>query len=112
MLDGKLIVGSCALHLPKERLNAIGSRSRVLFGLRPEACMPCFDKGMLDGSVEFVENTGNLKTATLRLATGELFYLQDSNQSIALEDIRGFAFDWSNVCLFDAESGENLEKRN
>lgn len=111
VLDGKLIVGSCALHLPKERLNAIGSRSRVFFGLRPEACMPCFDKGMIDGSVEFVENTGNLKTATLRLATGELFYLQDSNQSIALEDIRGFAFDWSNVCLFDAESGENLEKR-
>ena len=48
----------------------------------------------------------------LRLATGEIFYLQDSNQSIALEAVHGFDFDWSNVCLFDAESGENLEKRN
>ena len=112
VLDGKLIVGGCALHLPKERLSAIGSRSKVLFGLRPEACTPCFDKAMLDGNVEFVENTGNLKTATLRLATGEIFYLQDSNQSIALEAVHGFDFDWSNVCLFDAESGENLEKRN
>ena len=27
-----------------------------------------------------------------------------------MEDIRGFNFDWQNVCLFDAESGENLAK--
>lgn len=76
------------------------------------AAMVAVPKEMIDGSVEFVENTGNLKTATLRLATGEIFYLQDSNQSIALEAVHGFDFDWSNVCLFDAESGENLEKRN
>ena len=111
VLDGKLIVGSCALHLPAARLASIGARSRVLFGLRPEACVPRFDKGMINGAVEFVENTGNLKTATLRLVTGESFYVQDSNQSIALEDVRGFDFNWDNVCLFDAESGENLENK-
>ena len=65
---------------------------------------------MINGRVDFVENTGNLKTATLNLATGESFYLQDSDQGLRMEDIRGFNFDWQNVCLFDAESGENLAK--
>lgn len=65
---------------------------------------------MINGKADFVENTGNLKTATLKLATGESFYLQDSDQSLQMEDIRGFGFDWQNVCLFDAESGENLAK--
>ena len=65
---------------------------------------------MINGKADFVENTGNLKTATLKLATGESFYLQDSDQSLQMEDIRGFDFDWQNVCLFDAESGENLAK--
>lgn len=112
VLDGKLIVGGCALHIPAARLAALGARNKVLFGLRPEACTPRFDTGMINGRVDFVENTGNLKTATLRLGTGETFYLQDSDQSIMLEDVRGFDFAWQNVCLFDAESGENLEKRN
>lgn len=58
----------------------------------------------------FVENTGNLKTATLKLATGESFYLQDSDQGLQMEDIRGFNFDWQNVCLFDAESGGKLSE--
>lgn len=109
MLDGKIIVGNCALHLPAANLELIGARKKVLFGLRPEACVPCFESAMINGKVEFVENTGNLKTVTLRLATGESFYLQDSNQSIALENARGFDFDWKNVCLFDIETGENLE---
>ena len=85
-------------------------RSKVLFGLRPEACTPSFESAMINGKVDFVENTGNLKTATLKLATGESFYLQDSDQGLQMEDIRGFNFDWQNVCLFDAESGENLAK--
>ncbi|MEF2912027.1 MAG: ABC transporter ATP-binding protein, partial [Phascolarctobacterium sp.] len=76
----------------------------------PEACIPSFESAMINGKVDFVENTGNLKTATLKLATGESFYLQDSDQGLQMEDIRGFNFDWQNVCLFDAESGENLAK--
>lgn len=96
--------------LPQERLQELGGRSRVLFGLRPEACTPSFESAMINGKVDFVENTGNLKTATLKLATGESFYLQDSDQGLQMEDIRGFNFDWQNVCLFDAESGENLAK--
>ena len=82
----------------------------ITFGLRPEACTPSFESAMINGKVDFVENTGNLKTATLKLATGESFYLQDSDQGLQMEDIRGFNFDWQNVCLFDAESGENLAK--
>lgn len=110
VLAGKIIVGNCALRLPADKLALIGARSKVLFGLRPEACTPCFESAMINGAVEFVENTGNLKTATLRLRTGESFYLQDSNQSIALEDVQGFDFDWKNVCLFDAQTEENLER--
>lgn len=82
----------------------------ITFGLRPEACTPSFESAMINGRVDFVENTGNLKTATLKLATNESFYLQDSDQGLHMEDIRGFNFDWQNVCLFDAESGENLAK--
>ena len=110
ILDGKIIVGDCALKLPQERLQELGDRSKVLFGLRPEACTPSFESAMINGKADFVENTGNLKTATLKLATGESFYLQDSDQGLQMEDIRGFNFDWQNVCLFDAESGENLAK--
>ena len=110
ILDGKIIVGDCALKLPQERLQELGGSSKVLFGLRPEACTPSFESAMINGKVDFVENTGNLKTATLKLATGESFYLQDSDQGLQMEDIRGFNFDWQNVCLFDAESGENLAK--
>ena len=109
ILDGKIIVGNCALALPANKLQFIGTRTKVLFGLRPEACTPCFESAMINGKVEFVENTGNLKTATLRLGTGESFYLQDSNQSIMLENVHGFAFNWENVCLFDAETEVNLE---
>ena len=110
ILDGKIIVGDCALKLPHERLQELGGRSKVLLGLRPEACTPSFESAMINGKADFVENTGNLKTATLKLATGESFYLQDSDQGLQMEDIRGFNFDWQNVCLFDAESGENLAK--
>lgn len=108
ILDGKIIVGNCALKLPQERLQEIGGRSKVLFGLRPEACPPCYESAMITGRVDFVENTGNLKTATLHLATDESFYLQASDQALQMEGVKGFNFDWENVCLFDAESGENL----
>lgn len=109
VLDGKLIVGKSALALPEEQKALVGSRKKVLFGLRPEACTAKFDNAMVRGSVDFMENTGNLKTASLRLPTGELFFLQDSNQSIDLAQAVGFDFDWSKVCLFDAENSKNLE---
>lgn len=108
VLDGKIIVGNCALHVPKERLAEIGSRSKVLFGLRPEACTARFDGGMVGGRAEFVENTGNLQTATLRLLTGETFYVQCSDQRLNLAEVRGFDFSWQHVCLFDVVSGKNL----
>lgn len=108
VLDGKIIVGNCAVNIPQEYMAQIGNRNKVLFGLRPEACVPCFTEPLISGKVKFVENTGNLKTVTLRLADGESFYLQDSNQNIALEDIKGFDFDWKNVCLFDVSYGNNL----
>ena len=108
VLDGKIIVGNCALSLPEEKLAQVGTRTKVLFGLRPEACTPRFESAMINGKVSFVENTGNLKTDTLELGTGESFYLQDSNQSIMLENVQGFDFSWENVCLFDAQTEENL----
>ena len=104
-----LIVGGCTVALPEERLRLIGGREKILFGLRPEACIPAFDSAMITGKVEFMENTGNLKTVTLRLLDGSVFYLQDSNQSIALEKVAGFNFDWEKVCLFDAKTTVNLE---
>ena len=64
---------------------------------------------MITGKVDFVENTGNLKTATLRLESGESFYIQDSHQNVDMHQVKGFEFAWDNVCLFDAETGVNLE---
>ncbi len=109
VLDGMLIIGKCALKLPQEKLDCLGGRSRVFFGLRPEACLPRFDRAMIYAKPEFIENTGNLQTAALHLADGSGFYVQDSNPSIKLADMTGFDFDWGNVCFFDAETGVNLE---
>lgn len=109
VVKGKLIVGQCALTPPADKLAQIGERSKVLFGLRPEACTPAFESAMITGKVDFVENTGNLKTATLHLASGESFYIQDSHQNVDLNQVKGFDFAWENVCLFDAETGVNLE---
>lgn len=108
VMNNRLIVGKCVVTLPPERRGEVGNRSKVLFGLRPEACIPSFANAMISGKVEFMENTGNLKTAKLRLPDGSCFYLQDSNQSIALEKVSGFDFEWDKVCLFDAETGDNL----
>ena len=109
IVDGKIILGQSSITLPADKKKLVGQRTKVLFGLRPEACTAKFDTAMVRGSVEFMENTGNLKTASLRLPTDEIFYLQDSNQSIDLAKAIGFDFDWANVCLFDAETQQNLE---
>lgn len=108
VMDGVLIVGKCALRLPQDKLRLVGGRGEVLFGLRPEACQPRLDGGMINGKADFVENTGNLKTASLRLADGEPFYVQCSNTGVDLNAARGFDFSWDNVCLFDAATGVNL----
>ena len=55
-----------------------------------------------------MENTGNLKTASLTLADEQSFFIQDSNQNIDLRNVTGFDFDWTNVNLFDVETEENI----
>ena len=107
--DDKLIVGNSVLTPPAEVVKLLKGRTKVQFGLRPEACTPKFEKPMVSGTVDFMENTGNLKTASLNLATGESFYIQDSNQDVPLDKAVGFDFDWQHVCLFDSETGVNLE---
>ncbi|MDO4920558.1 MAG: ABC transporter ATP-binding protein [Phascolarctobacterium sp.] len=109
VLNGMLIAGQCAVRLPQDKLELIGPRNKVLFGLRPEACQARFDSGMINGKADFVENTGNLKTAALHLADGSVFYLQCSDPGVDLQAVRGFDFAWENVCLFDADTGINLE---
>ncbi|MBR5486660.1 MAG: ABC transporter ATP-binding protein, partial [Phascolarctobacterium sp.] len=69
---------------------------------------PNFGDAMVKGTVEFMENTGNLKTASLTLADEQSFFIQDSNQNIDLRDVTGFDFDWTNVNLFDVETEENI----
>ena len=54
-------------------MQKLGGRSKVLFGLRPEACTPSFESAMINGKADFVENTGNLKTATLKLQPVKAF---------------------------------------
>ena len=63
---------------------------------------------MVKGTVDFMENTGNLKTASLTLADDQTFFIQDSNQNIDLRDVVGFDFDWNNVNLFDVETEMNI----
>ncbi len=109
VMDGMLIVGKRALRLPQDKVGLIGGRGEVLFGLRPEACQPRYDGGMINARADFVENTGNLKTASLRLPDGESFYLQCSDPGADLSAVSGFDFAWESVCLFDAASGVTLE---
>ena len=104
----KIVIGECAIEIPAEWLKIVGTRKEVIFGLRPEAAKPNFDQAMVKGTVDFMENTGNLKTASLTLADGQTFFIQDSNQNIDLRDVTGFDFDWTNVNLFDVETEENI----
>ena len=104
----KIVIGECAIEIPAEWLKIVGTRKEVIFGLRPEAAKPNFDNAMVKGTVDFMENTGNLKTASLTLADGQNFFIQDSNQNIDLRNVTGFDFDWTNVNLFDVETEENI----
>ena len=109
VLNNCLVIGQSAVKLPQSLREQIAEREKVYFGLRPEACTPAFGDAMIKGKVDFVENTGNLQTATLRLADGASLYVQDSHQDAHLEECTGVDFAWENVCLFDAETGVNLE---
>ena len=109
VLNKCLVIGQSAVKLPQSLCEQIADREKVYFGLRPEACTPAFGDAMIKGKVDFVENTGNLQTATLRLADGASLYVQDSHQDAHLEECTGVDFAWENVCLFDAETGVNLE---
>ena len=109
VLNNCLVIGQSAVKLPQSLREQIAGREKVYFGLRPEACTPAFGDAMIKGKVDFVENTGNLQTATLRLADGASLYVQDSHQDAHLEECTGVDFAWENVCLFDAETGVNLE---
>ena len=109
VLNNCLVIGQSAVKLPQSLREQIAGREKVYFGLRPEACTPAFGDAMIKGKVDFVENTGNLQTATLRLADGASLYVQDSHQDTHLEECTGVDFAWENVCLFDAETGVNLE---
>ena len=109
VLNNGLVIGQSAVKLPQSLREQIADREKVYFGLRPEACTPAFGDAMIKGRVDFVENTGNLQTATLRLADGVSLYVQDSHQDAHLEECTGVDFAWENVCLFDAETGVNLE---
>lgn len=103
-----IVIGKSAFTVPEEWCKIIDGRKEMLLGLRPEACTPRFDGAMVKGAVEFVENTGNLKTASLKLASGEGFFLQCSDQNIDLAAVKGFDFDWKSISLFDAATGENI----
>ena len=103
-----IVIGECSVEIPDEWLKIVGTREEVIFGLRPEAATPKFDQAMVKGTVDFMENTGNLKTASLTLADGQTFFIQDSNQNIDLRDVVGFDFDWNNVNLFDVETEMNI----
>lgn len=107
---GIIIIGKNLIPVPKAQQALIGDRSKVLVGLRPEAMQPNFTGGQITGKVEFVENTGNLKTISLRLSNNDLVFLQSSHAQQPLENITGVDFDWQNICLFDAASGKNLER--
>ncbi|MDO4178470.1 MAG: ABC transporter ATP-binding protein [Phascolarctobacterium sp.] len=110
VVGNKLIIGDSCVEMPVDKAAMVAGRGEVQFGLRPESSIPKKENPMVKGSVEFLENTGNLQTVSLTLPSGELYYIQDSNQDTDMENIAGFDFDWKKVCLFDAETGMNLEE--
>ena len=110
VLNNGLVIGQSAVKLPQSLREQIADREKVYFGLRPEACTPAFGDAMIKGRVDFVENTGNLQTATLRLPDGASMYVQDSHQDTSFAACAGVDFAWDKVCLFDEETGANLEQ--
>ena len=110
--QGILRIGESSVTVPPLQQELIGSRSRVLFGLRPEAVQPDPSDGSLKGSVEFMEDTGNLKTIGFRITGSKILYMQSANALKTESHLTGVTFSWADVCLFDAETGENLERRN
>lgn len=106
--ERKIVIGKCCLPVLDEWCEIIGERKDILFGIRPEACTPKFDRAMIKGQIDFIENTGNLITANLRLNSGESFFIQESNSKCNFSDVIGFDFDWKHVSIFDAETGKNI----
>lgn len=106
--ERKIVIGKCCLPVPDEWCEIIGERKDILFGIRPEACTPKFDRAMIKGQIDFIENTGNLITANLRLNSGESFFIQESNSKCNFSVVIGFDFDWKDVSIFEAETGKNI----
>lgn len=105
---GELYLGGCIVSIPEEWKNLLAGHRDICVGLRPEACIPKFTEAMVNCTVEFMENTGNLQTASLRLSNGEGCFLQVSNLRVDLTQLVGFDFEWSNISLFDAATGMNI----
>lgn len=111
MKDGTICVGTSTITLPSYIQQAISGREEVTLGVRPENVHLVPDEtALVKGKVQYAENTGNLQTVQLRLADGARLFVQSAggHKDALPGECAGLFFQWSDVCFFDKESGENL----
>ena len=107
IVDGKLFLGKEPLEIPASYKEQLAGRTQITFGVRPERCSISNDP-MVASKTVFVENLGNQRVLHMDVNEQKRLYVCTNNLKADPETIKGFNFDWEDVCLFDVESGTNL----
>ena len=107
LLDNKIFIGNECLVLPEKYKTEIADRKTIIVGIRPERCT-LENNPLVAAKVSFVENLGNQRIVRLQLKTGEEIFISTTDHKYPLEQVRGFSFEWENICFFDTANGNNL----
>lgn len=102
-----ICVGQAMLPVPELWRQVVGQRRELLLGIRPEHCRLSGDAAV-QGSVSYVENTGNQRTVELTLSSGEVVCVTVSDRNFDVHSSCGISFSWDDVSLFAPDSGKNI----
>ena len=102
-----ICIGKAVLPVPELWRQVIGQRRDLLLGIRPEHCRLSEDAAV-QGSITYVENTGNQRTVELQLESGENISVTVSDRNADVQNSSGICFSWDDVSLFDVTSGRNI----
>lgn len=102
-----ICIGKAVLPVPELWRQVIGQRRDLLLGIRPEHCRLSEDAAV-QGSITYVENTGNQRTVELQLESGENISVTVSDRNADVQNSCGICFSWDDVSLFDVTSGRNI----
>lgn len=102
-----ICIGKAVLPVPELWRQVIGERRELLLGIRPEHCH-LSSGAAVQGSITYVENTGNQRTVELQLESGENICVTVSDRNADVHSSCGISFSWDDVSLFDTASGKNI----